>query len=48
MDIKIELDKKNIEWQKEQTLSKEQFKQLILLKVERNKRYSVPARKQLA
>jgi hypothetical protein len=49
MDSKIQLDKKqNSDWLKEQTLTAEQFKQLILQKIERNKSYSVKARKQLA
>ena len=49
MDIKIQSDKKEkSEWHTEQTLTAEQFKQLILQKVERNRCYSVQARKQLA
>jgi len=36
------------DWLKENTLTTEQFKQLILQKVERNKSQSVQARKQLA
>ena len=45
----LKLDKKEkSDWVKEQTLTAEQFKQLILRKVERNKAYSKQARKQLA
>ena len=41
MDFKIQYDKnKNSDWLKEHTLTKEQFKQLIALKVERNKNQS--------
>jgi hypothetical protein len=48
MDFKIQLDKKEkTDWFKEQSLTAEQFKQLILQKVERNKHYSVVTRKQL-
>ncbi len=49
MDFMIQLDKKEkSDWAKEHTLTAEQFKQLILQKVERNKAQSVQARKQLA
>ena len=49
MDFMIQSDKKEkSDWLKEHTLTPEQFKQLILQKVERNKGQSVKARKQLA
>jgi len=49
MDFKIQSDKnKNSDWLKEHILTKEQFKQLIAQKVERNKNQTVQARKQLA
>jgi hypothetical protein len=49
MDFMIQLDKKEkSDWLKEHTLTSEQFKQLILQKVERNKGQSLKARKQLA
>ena len=45
----IQSDKnKNSDWLKEHTLTKEQFKQLIEQKLERNKSQEVQARKQLA
>ena len=45
----IQLDKKEkTDWLREHTLTTEQFKQLILQKVERNKNQSGQARKQLA
>ena len=45
----IQLDKKEkTDWAKEHTLTTEQFKQLILQKVERSKSQLVQARKQLA
>jgi len=45
----IQLDKKEkTDWLREHTLTTEQFKQLILQKVERNKSQSAQARKQLA
>jgi hypothetical protein len=49
MNFMIQLDKKEkSDWLKENTLTSEQFKQLILQKVERNKSQSAQARKQLA
>jgi hypothetical protein len=49
MDFMIQLDKKEkSDWLKEHTLTSEQFKQLILQKVERNKSQLAQARKQLA
>ena len=49
MEIVIKLDKREkSDWLKENTLTSEQFKQLILQKVERNKGQSAQTRKQLA
>ena len=48
MNFMIQLEKKKTDWLKEHTLTKEQFKQLIAQKVERNKNQSGQARKQLA
>ena len=49
MDFMIQLNtKEKSDWLKEHSLTSEQFKQLILQKVERNKSQLDQARKQLA